>query len=347
MNKRLKVAQIGVRHEHADGKMLTARRQMSDVIEMVGIAAENPAEEAKHRNDSFYQGLPWMSREELLNLPGLDAVFVETEMTELVSTARMCLERRLPVHIDKPGGETLEPYAALVRDFAAAGVILQPGYMMRGSIPVNFMKRAVRAGWLGEIFEIDGNMHRYDVNPDFRRWLSGYPGGGMFDFGSHIIDILLDVMGAPDEVVPFMRRLGSDALNDNTLTVFTYPKAIATLRVAQISPNAMSARRFTIRGTKGMIEIDPLEQGYENYPKFNSTPVDLFLFLSEDNAEYKAGAHHLRLGPMTDRYEDQLREFVRLVRGEAKNPYTPEYEIQLQKLILAASGYLKWGGNNI
>lgn len=36
--RKLKIAQIGVRHEHADGKMSTVRLQMSDIFEVVGIA---------------------------------------------------------------------------------------------------------------------------------------------------------------------------------------------------------------------------------------------------------------------------------------------------------------------
>ena len=33
--RKLKIAQIGVRHEHADGKMSTVRLQMSDIFEVV------------------------------------------------------------------------------------------------------------------------------------------------------------------------------------------------------------------------------------------------------------------------------------------------------------------------
>ena len=43
MKKRLKIAQIGVRHEHAEGKMATMRT-MPDEFEIVGVCAESPAD---------------------------------------------------------------------------------------------------------------------------------------------------------------------------------------------------------------------------------------------------------------------------------------------------------------
>ena len=34
-----------------------------------------------------------------------------------------------------------------------------------------------------------------------------------------------------------------------------------------------------------------------------------------------------------------MLDFVAMVRGEKENPYTYEYELEVQKLVLAACGY--------
>ena len=143
--KKLRVAQIGVLHEHSNGIMKTLRYQMSDIFDVVAIA---PEEEDNMTNRHFpcYEGLNWVTMDEIFEWPDLDAVFVETEMRQLVPVARRCLEHGLPIHIDKPGGENLEDYARLVQDFYDAGLLFQPGYMLRHSWGVNFMLNAVRKG---------------------------------------------------------------------------------------------------------------------------------------------------------------------------------------------------------
>ena len=44
-----------------------------------------------------------------------------------------------------------------------------------------------------------------------------------------------------------------------------------------------------------------------------------------------------RIGPTKD--DEMMLEFAACIRGEKQNPYTYEYEAQLQRLVLAASGY--------
>ena len=343
--KKLRIAQIGVLHEHADGIMKTLRDQLSDIFEVVAIA---PEEENNSTNLDLpcYAGLNRLRIDEVFAMTDLDAVFVETEMRQLVPTARRCLERGLPIHIDKPGGENLEDYATLVRDYYKSGLLFQPGYMLRKNMGINFMLNAVRKGWLGEIWEVDANMHRDEGSAAFREWFAAYRGGTMFNYASHLIDVLLELMGEPLEIHPYCRNTAGDRVNDTWVTVFTYPQAIATIHSSMCGTRGIPHRRFTVRGTKGTLELYPLEQGYDlaagGHPKFNDIPVTVHLVLSEDNEEYSAGEHDLKIGPMNDRFEDQLREFAHLLRTGGQNPKSAEYEITLQKMILAASDYIKW-----
>ena len=341
--KPLRIVQLGVLHEHSDGIMKTLRERMTDVFEVVAIAAENNFAEELHREDPWYRGLRWCGMDEILDLPGLDAVFVETEMRMLVPAARKCLEHGLPVHIDKPGGEELEPYASLVRDFYKAGLLFQPGYMLRTNPGLKFIREAVRKGWIGEVWEIDANMHRSGGSAGFRRWFSEYSGGTMFNYGSHLVDALLDLMGEPLEIRPYHRNVAGDGVNDSFVTVFIYPKAIATLRASMCSPQPLPHRRFTVRGTKGMLELLPLEAGYDpilGHPKCNGKPMNIHAVFAEDNDLYRAGTYDIPVFPENDRFEDQLREFAGLLRSGKPSPHSADREIQTQRVLLAASGYL-------
>ena len=342
--KKLKIGQIGVRHEHADGKMRAVRINFQDVFEVVGIAAESPEWQEKRCEHPSFQGLNWMSQDELLAIPDLDGILVETEMTELIDTANKCLARKLPIHIDKPGGsEELDRYAELVNNYYKAGLPFQVAYMFRGHPYMNFLKEMVRKGTLGHVFEMDANMHRNDIGKDnFRNWLASYPGGAMFDYGSHILDLAFEIFGAPDKVHCIKQRIMDDELYDNGVAILEYPKATATLRSCMST--ARGKRRVSVRGTNGFIEINPIEQTYDpelRYPIFGDKPLEVIMEIENDTPEYKAGRHVIPFHT-TGRYDDQLAEFAAMLRGECVNKYSAEYEITLQKLVLAASGYIKW-----
>src|SRR5438034_5911207 len=68
---RIKVGQIGVGHAHAT-KLAVYRR--SPDYEVVGIVEPDATLRAKAEGQAAFQGLPWLTREHLLNLPGLQVV---------------------------------------------------------------------------------------------------------------------------------------------------------------------------------------------------------------------------------------------------------------------------------
>jgi predicted dehydrogenase len=120
--KKIKIGQIGISHEHAAGKM-KALRLLSDIYEIVGVVDDRATTDAaKFVSSDFspYEGLEWLSEEELFRTPGLDAVVVEVPNLDLVPVAYRCLERNLPIHMDKPGGEDLVAFAKQLCLYARA-----------------------------------------------------------------------------------------------------------------------------------------------------------------------------------------------------------------------------------
>lgn len=334
MNK-IKIGQIGVRHEHASGKM-EALRRLTDHYEVVGIVAEDGASEL---GDRVYAGLPRLTEEQLFAMPGLRAVAVETDMTALAATALRCMDRGLHLHLDKPGGETLEPFRQLLDGCQERGLALQMAYMYRTNPAIQLCFRAVREGWLGDIFEVHTVMSRWD-DDHYRQFLARFPGGAMYNFGSHLIDLVVTMLGRPDNVVSFQKATRADGIKDNGLAVLEYPRATATIRAAIVEADGMKHRRLIVCGTKGTAEICPLE-----YPgRYHLDPLHVRLTLREDTPEYPAGTHLLNVGVTDGRYEAQLIELARVIHGEITSPYTYEHDLLTHEVILAAAGYRPWGG---
>ncbi len=331
---RIKIGQIGIGHEHASG-IIAALRELPELYEVVGVVEE---EDPDWYSPGAFEGLERMTEEQLLDTPGLQAVAVETNMPELVSTATRCMERGLHIHLDKPGGEALEPFRQLLDGCESRGLALQMGYMYRTNPAIKLCFRALREGWLGEIFEVHAVMSRCDEDP-YRQFLARFPGGAMYNFGSHLIDLVIAILGRPENVVSFQKATRDDGLSDNGLAVLEYPRATATIRSSVVEADGMKHRRLIVCGTKGTAEICPLERPSGNH---RLEPLHVRLTLLEDNPEYAAGTHTVDVGTMDGRYGDQLIELARVIKGEIDNPYTYEHDLLVQETLLAAAGYTDW-----
>jgi len=330
----IKIGQIGVGHEHASGRM-DALRRLPEFYEVVGIVEEDNPD---WPSSTAYDGLELMTEDELLNTPGLQAVAVETNNADLAETAIRCMEHGLHVAMDKPGGETLAPFRQLIEGCKARGLAIQLGYMYRANPAIKFCFRALREGWLGDIFEVHAVMSRWDGDP-YRQFLSRFPGGAMYNFGSHLIDLVVAMLGRPDNVTSFQKATRDDGLKDNGLAVLEYPRATATIRSSVAEADGMKHRRLIICGTGGTAEICPLEKPWGGY---GLDPLHVRLTLLEDNPEHGAGTHIVNVGVMNGRYEDQLIELAGVINGEIENPYSYEHELLVQETLLAAAGYTTW-----
>lgn len=337
---RIRIGQIGVGHEHAAAKMRTLR-SLPEVFEVVGVVDDRATRSPRFAGDDLtsYDGLTWMTEEQLLATPGLQAVLIETPNHDLVPTALRCVRRGLPMHMDKPGGEDMAAFRRLLDGCREAGVALQIGYMFRNNPAMRFALRAVRERWLGDIFEVQASMsHNYGGEP-YQRYLGHFRGGIMFNLGCHLVDLVVALLGRPERVTPYLKSAPGDdhAIKNNCVAILEYPHATATLRACSREVDGLNRRRLKICGTRGTIELSPLE-------RFDGQPLQMGLTLLEGNDEYAAGSHAVEFGVVRDRYEDQFREFARIVRGEIKNPYTYDHDDLVQEVTLAASGRLGWNG---
>ena len=326
MHQRIKIGQIGIGHNHAAEKMNTLRR-FPDIFEVVGVVEEDPVWFQKRSILEAYRGLKWMTEEELLSTPGLQAVAVETDGKDLVPTALRCIGAGKHIHLDKPGGENMALFRTLMSKAKEADLTVQLGYMYRYNAAIRFCKEAVKKGVLGHIFEIDAVMSRYD-GEEYREWLMNFRAGAMYIFAGHLIDLIVSILGKPERITSFPEKTRPDGLVDNGFAVMEYPGGcVATVRTAVVEVEGMKRRNFIVCGDRGTVTIQPLE------------PPIAYLTLLEPFENWAAGRQEIPLLPPEGRYDEHMKEFAAIVAGEIENPYPPEHELLVQRCLLEACGY--------
>jgi predicted dehydrogenase len=319
---RIAIGQIGTRHAHADGQLL-ALRSGAD-FDVVGVVAEDDAAWAAVRNRPAYQGLPRMSQEELLAVPGIAAVNVETPVKGLLDAAEAVVDAGLHLGLDKPAGESLPQFRRILKKADAQNKLVKMGYMFRYNPAFELAARAIKEGWLGPVSVLHAEMSKQLVGPA-REELKGYPGGSMFELGCHLIDSVVRFLGAPDRVTPFLKRAEEDGIADNMTAVLEYPGTLVTLRSSLREVTGGPRRQMVISGDKGTLEILPLE------------PPQVKLTLLAAEAGFKKGSQAVPIAKR-ERYEADWKDFAAAIRGEKAWEFTSKHDLAVQETILRASG---------
>jgi predicted dehydrogenase len=321
---RVRLALLGTSHAHAAGKLAAVRAQ-PELYEVVGAAEPDAARQAAAARLPAFAGLAWKSEAELLATPGLHAVLVEHELDAACAAAHRALRAGLHVHLDKPGAASHAAFRAMREEAAARGRTVQLGYMLRSNPAFTLLFRAVRAGWLGEITEIDAAMGKLAGEAQ-RRALAAYPGGGMFELACHLVDAVLTLLGPPAAVQALAKATRADGFADHQLAVLEYPRATVTLRCNHADPFGGPRRRFAVAGTQGSCEIAPLESGR------------VTLRLAKAQEGYAQGEHTLALPVPADRYGGEFRDFALAVTGQKPLAWDAAHDIAVHATALRAAG---------
>jgi len=69
-------------------------------------------------------------------------------------------------------------------------------------------------------------------------------------------------------------------------------------------------------------------------------PPRLRMALLKPRGPYHSGYQEVRLPKMPGRYDDQLVELARIIRGETSSPYPPAHDLAVEEAVLRASGLL-------
>lgn len=338
--RKIKIAQIGTGHDHAPASINSLKRQ-TDIFDLIGFAIvpEDDGNVSKMRYETTkgsYEGVPQMTVEEILNYPGLDAVCIETEDRALTKYALMAAQKGLHIHMDKPGGISNEEFDKLIDLVSEKKLVFHTGYMYRYNPGIMKLKEDIAQGRLGEILSVEAQMNC--IHPlDKRNWLGNYPGGMLYFLGCHMIDLVYSIMGEPLDVIPLNCSSGVDGTTaeDFGMAVFRYQHGVSFARSTAIERGGFERRQLVVIGTKGTVELRPLEWSCPGHPEIYAAHVT---GVHECYSDAWGDAGERYDTSIYGRYDGMFRAFARYVSGQAQNPFDYEYERRLHKLLLRACG---------
>lgn len=301
---------IGVRH------LALAEEEPECAIVAVADPLDAAAAAAGRHGARFYR-----NGGELLARERLDGAIVATPNDSHAEVGIACVERGLPVLVEKPITDTVASGRALLAAAAEHGVPLAVGHHRRFDPAVGIARDAIRGGRIGRLAAVQclWAVRKHDAYYD-AEWRRMRPGGG-----PALINLIHDV--------DLLRHLGGDVAR-------VYAEGGSELRAHEVEDTVAATLRFTSGAVGTILASDATpspwswESGTGENPLIPPTGRNCFRFLGTEGAlalprlelwRHDDGvlaswheairARTLAAGPRAA-LKDQLRHFCGVVRGE-------------------------------
>jgi predicted dehydrogenase len=312
---KIKLGFLGTAHSHFKEKLKVVHE--SPDFSLIGLCEEDQAVRAKGPADAR-----WITREALFAVA--EVIVIESAVKDHALHAKTALLAGKHIHVEKPPADTLQGLRELLELAREKQRLLQVGYMWRYNPGINAVLESARKGWLGDVFLVRATMNTLGGEAQRREW-GEFRGGAMFEQGCHLVDALVRMLGKPIKVTPFLKHHAepSDALADNTVAVFEFPRAFGIITSAPLQPNAGPHRFFEVLGSNGTARVQPLE------------PPGLTFDLAKATGPYKAGAQEVKL-PAYRRYVDEFAALSVAIRSGKPLPITADEELAIHEALLRA-----------
>ncbi len=194
--------------EHADWL------KRAGTVEPVAVADVTPA----RRNLAESRGLKAYENDtDLLADAAIDAVLVSSATVMHFDHASAALAAGKHVMVEKPMALDLKQSTELVRLAKVAGRVLSVFHNRRWDVDYLTVLDAVRAGRFGKLINVESRIGQWGscVGPAAKEWRpewrneAGFGGGGLYDWGSHFIDQLWQLMLPAKPVRVFAQLRGN------------------------------------------------------------------------------------------------------------------------------------------
>lgn len=336
--RKIKIAQIGTGHDHASA-IVQVLRSLPEIFEVVGYA-DVPEDDngdpwqSGHAVNSApaYDGVKKYTVDEILRMPDLDAVAIETFDLNLVQYAQAAADRGLHIHMDKAPGESAESFEKLLSTIKAKNLAFSIGYMYRQNPLLRQAFSRVEKGELGSIHSVEAEMSCF-YEKDKREWLKMLQGGMMQYLGCHLVDFVVRLLGVPERILPLNKATGYQSAQslDLGLAVFEYPNGVTTIKSCMGDHGGFMRRHIVINGEKGTIELRPIERFEKGLHAISTQSVFY-------NKPSFGDAGEITDSEVFSRYENMLRAFAETVRGERGMEVDLETEARIHRCLLTACG---------
>jgi predicted dehydrogenase len=305
-------------------------------VEAAGIWEPDSAARATAQLHEAYAGARWCdSPDDLLADPTVVAIAVEGRNDESLAMAHAAVDAGKHLWFDKPAGDDWPGFQSLMAKARERGLYVQMGYMFRYQPGFQQIAEWSRSGLLGDVFAIRAHMSTW-IPLAACEVQSVHKGGIFYDLAGHMLDQVVWHLGRPNSVTLFARNDHTPevlAYSDNTLGIFEFDRALATIDIAAMEPRP-NARRFEVYGSRGTAVTEPFDPG-----------ETIRLVLVEPTEEYAASQQILKLPTVTRQqmYERELVAFLATLSGGQPPDRSPEHELLVQETLLRATGRIPGG----
>ncbi len=216
---KIKLAQYGISHDHASGKAKVMGE--SDEVDFCGVFEPSEETRAALGAHSVYEGVHWFSSvEEMLEDEAIVGIAVQGKVSQNLAFARQIIEHGKHVWIDKPAGDDLDAFRAVLNIAREKGLLVQLGYMFRYNAGFQFIFDCVESGKLGEIFSVRARISSGPSSEkEWQRWdaRGEREGGIMFILACHVIDAVVTLLGRPIALPVFRAATTTNFLSTATI----------------------------------------------------------------------------------------------------------------------------------
>lgn len=328
--RKIRIAQIGLNTFSHSVQIFNTLCRRTDLFDVAGICF--PENEKERLPEHLAKLCPFveLTLEQILEDPAIEAVAIETDELYLTKYALLAAQHGKQIHMEKPGGASLAEFESLIRIVKDKKLQFHIGYMYRYNPGIRAVLEKVRKGDLGEIISVEAQMSCLHTTR-IRKWMEELPGGMMFFLGCHLIDLILQIQGMPQNVIVMNKSSGLDGAHsqDYCMALLEYEKGCSFLKTTSVEHGGFLRRQLVITGSKGTIEMRPLETGTED--------AQYTRWAECHEPEWSGSGEETKVGPF-GRYDNMMSSFAAMVRGETQNPYSCDYELTLYQLILKCCG---------
>ena len=177
--------------------------------------------------------------------------------------AKSCLEAGKHVVIDKPFCASSQEARELIHLAAARSLVLAPFHNRRWDGDFLTVKKLLNEKAVGRLVTYTARWDRFSPTPKKSTWkeTSDAANGLLLDLGSHLVDQVLSLFGAPFKITASIRTERDGSMIDDAFDlVLHYPRMLASCHSTMLACDA--SPRFLLHGTSGSFKkygLDPQE----------------------------------------------------------------------------------------
>jgi len=234
--------------------------QTLDNVRLIGFFDTNAAA-AQKRAEQFHCKA-FSNFEEFLADSSIEAVTIATPSGMHGKVAIPAAKAGKHILCEKPLEITLEKVDAIIRACDENNVLLSPVFQTRFTKPVQLVHQAMRAGRFGRMVLASAQMRWYR-DPAYyaaSNWRGTWAldgGGALMNQAIHMIDLLLYINGAPEEVFAFSGTLThSIEVEDNLCAAIRYRNgSFGTIEVSTSCAPGFP-KRLEFSGSEGTVAFE-------------------------------------------------------------------------------------------